>query len=98
MPFALTSGAIAKLDSELGRHRQIPGQAFRLHASSSGEFGLRLDLPDPRDVVLRHEGLPLLVIETALADRLSDAALDVGRGPDEPEWVLVRGAAPRQAT
>ena len=51
---------------------------------------MRLDTPTPEDIVLRHEGTPLLVMESALADELSDAALDVGQGHDEPEWVLVR--------
>jgi len=43
--------------------------------------------------VLRHEGTPLPAFAPGLADRLADAALDVGQAADEPEWVLVRGGA-----
>ena len=52
-----------------------------------------LDTPTPEDIVLSHEGTPLLVVEPGLAERVSDAALDVGQGADEPDWVLVRGVS-----
>jgi hypothetical protein len=91
MPFILTTEAIEKLKIELESMRRKPGSAFRLHTSPSGGFGLRLDEPGPDDVVLRHEGEPLLVVKADLADRLSDAALDIGKNEEEPDWVLVRG-------
>ncbi|MFQ5744576.1 MAG: hypothetical protein ACE5HV_13440 [Acidobacteriota bacterium] len=93
MSLTLTPGAIDKLKTELKLKRSQPQEVFRLLADSSGGFGWRLDRPTPEDIVLRHEGTPLLVVQPALADELSDAALDVGQGPDEPEWVLVRGGA-----
>jgi len=90
MSLTLTPLAIDKLKTELELKRSHPEGVFRLRADSSGEFGLRLDTPIPEDRVLRHEGTPLLVVQPTLADRLSDAVLDVGQGADEPEWVLVR--------
>jgi hypothetical protein len=90
----LTAKAIEKLAAALERARTKPDHVFRLVASSSGAFGMRLDQPMPEDVLLGHNGTPLLAVERELAERLADAALDVGRGDDEPEWVLVRGGDP----
>jgi hypothetical protein len=53
-----------------------------------------LDAVTPEDIVVHHEGMPVLAVQPALAELLSDAALDVGQGDDEPEWVLVRGGTP----
>jgi hypothetical protein len=91
MSLTLTTKAIEKLEVDLERKRTKSTEVFRLMASPSGGFGMRLDEPTPGDVVLRHEGTPLLAVAPGLADRLADAALDVGRAADEPEWVLVRG-------
>ena len=93
MSLTLTEKAIEKLEAELERKRKKPNEVLRLMARSSGGFGIQLDEPTPDDVVLRHEGTPLLVVAPGLADRLADAALDVGQAADEPEWVLVRGWA-----
>lgn len=93
MTLTLTTKAIEKLTADLQRKRTKPNEVFRLMAGPSGDFGLRLDEPAPEDVVLRHAGTALLAVAPELADRLADAALDVGRGADEPEWVLVRGGA-----
>jgi Fe-S cluster assembly iron-binding protein IscA len=89
----LTTKAIEKLETELERKRTRPNEVFRLTASSSGEFAMRLDEPTSDDVVLRHEGTPLLAVAPGLVHRLADAALDVGQAADEPEWVLVRGGS-----
>lgn len=78
-----------KLEADLQRKRTKPTEVFRLKADPSGEFGMQLEQPVPDDVVLRHEGKPLLAAAPQLADRLADAALDIGRAADEPEWVLV---------
>jgi Fe-S cluster assembly iron-binding protein IscA len=91
MSLTLTTKAIEKLEADLERKRTKPNEVFRLMARPSGGFGMRLDEPTPDDVVLRHEGAPLLAVAPRLADRLADAALDVGQAADEPEWVLVRG-------
>jgi hypothetical protein len=40
--------------------------------------------------VLPEDSKPLLAVAAELSDRVADATLDVGRGADEPEWVLVR--------
>jgi Fe-S cluster assembly iron-binding protein IscA len=91
MSLTLTTKAIEKLEADLERKRTNPNEVFRLMAGPSGGFGMRLDEPTPDDVVLRHQGTPLLVVASGLAERLADAALDVGQAADEPEWVLVRG-------
>jgi hypothetical protein len=91
MPLTLTQDAIAKLQRELILRRTRSAEAFRLLATASGGFGMRLDRVRSADVVLHHEGQALLLVGPALADNLSDAVLDVGQGPDEPDWVLVRG-------
>lgn len=94
MPLTLTRKAIEKLSAELERKRSEPDQVFRLTSRASGGFGMRLDAPSPDDVVLPHEGNPLLVVEPVIADDLADAALDAGQASDEPDWVLVRGGTP----
>jgi len=43
---------------------------------------LCLDTPTPEEIVLSHEGTPLLVVEPGLAERVSDAALD------GPAWTV----------
>ena len=93
MSLTLTAKAIEKLEAELESKRTKPNEVFRLTTGPSGDFGMRLDEPTADDVVLRHEGTPLLAVAQGLADRLADAALDVGQSADEPEWVLVRGGA-----
>jgi Fe-S cluster assembly iron-binding protein IscA len=93
MSLTLTEKAIEKLEAELVRKRKRPNEVFRLMARSSGGFGMQLDEATPADVVLQHEGTPLLAVAPGLADRLADAALDVGQAADEPEWVLIRGRA-----
>jgi hypothetical protein len=89
----LTEKAIKKLEDDLESQRKTRSEVFRLMATTTGGFGLRLDEPMPDDVLLRHEGTPLLAVAPGLAEHLADTALDVGRGEDEPDWVLVRGAA-----
>jgi hypothetical protein len=89
----LTTKAIEKLEADLDRMRAKPNEVFRLMASPTGGFGMRLDESTPDDVLLRHEGTPLLAVAPGLAERLADAALDVGQAADEPEWVLVRARA-----
>jgi hypothetical protein len=91
MPLTLTPKAIAKLADELERKRTKLGEVFRLRADAQGDLGMQLEEPAPDDVVLRPTGQPLLALAPGLAERLEDAALDVGRDDDEPDWVLVRG-------
>jgi Fe-S cluster assembly iron-binding protein IscA len=93
MPLTLTDKAMEKLEAELERKRKKPTEVFRLMASQSGGFGMRLDEPAPDDMVLHSGGTPLLAVAPGLANRLADATLDVGQAADEPEWVLVRGGA-----
>jgi hypothetical protein len=90
MPLTLTDQATRKLEAELERKRKRPSDLFRLQENPSGGFGLRLDAARQEDLVLAKKETPLLAIEPELADRLADSALDIGRGPDEPDWVLVR--------
>jgi Fe-S cluster assembly iron-binding protein IscA len=94
MSLTFTPPAIDKLKTELERKRNHSEQVFRLLVDSSGGFRLRLDAVTPEDIVVHHEGMPVLAVQPALAELLSDAALDVGQGDDEPEWVLVRGGTP----
>ncbi len=93
MSLTLTPRAITKLETELERKHRQPTEVFRLLAGSPEGFALCLDTSTPEDIVLSHEGTPLLVVEPGLAERVSDAALDVGQGADEPDWVLVRGVS-----
>ena len=60
MSLTLTTKAIEQLKAELERKRTKPSEVFRLIAGSSGDFEMRLDEPTAEDVVLRHEGTPLL--------------------------------------
>jgi hypothetical protein len=93
MTLTLTPKAIRKLENELEQKRAQKGDVFRLLATTSGGFGMRVDQPLSDDVVLEHDGTPLLAVAPGLAAHLSDTALDVGQGADEPDWVLVRGGA-----
>ena len=84
MSLTPTPRAIAKLETELERKRRQPTEVFRLLAGSPEGFALCLDTPTPEEIVLSHEGTPLLVVEPGLAERVSDAARDVGKGPTNP--------------
>jgi hypothetical protein len=96
MPLTITPVAIEKLKADLAQTREEQEQVFRLVAASTGGFRLRLDVRVPGDIVVRHDGTAVLVLDKTLADAVTDAVLDVGQEPDEPDWVLVRGRSSPQ--
>ncbi len=67
MSLTLTAKAIEKLETELDSKRTRPNEVFRLTTGPSGDFGMRLDEPTADDVVLRHEGTPLLAVAQGLS-------------------------------
>jgi Fe-S cluster assembly iron-binding protein IscA len=73
----VTEQAKKELKELLDKNVDNPEACLRLKTNDDGKLGLGIDVEKPDDQVLEYEGSKLLVMETGLADKLKDAALDV---------------------
>jgi Fe-S cluster assembly iron-binding protein IscA len=68
-----------------------PGARLRLMDRGQGRLGLGVDIESPGDIVLEHDGVRLLLVDSGLASRLEDVTLDVERGDGRAELVISQG-------
>jgi Fe-S cluster assembly iron-binding protein IscA len=69
-----------------------PGARLRLMDRGDGRLGLGIDIESPGDIVLEHDGVSLLLVESGLASRLDDVTLDVENGEGRAELVISQGS------
>jgi Fe-S cluster assembly iron-binding protein IscA len=69
-----------------------PGARLRLMDRGGGRLGLSIDIEAPGDIVMEHDGVKLLLVESGLASRLDDVTLDIERGDGRAELVICQGS------
>jgi Fe-S cluster assembly iron-binding protein IscA len=62
-----------------------PLAGLRLTRRGPGHFALIVDVEEPGDVVVKYEGLKVLLIEEKLVDNLEGITLDIEDTPDGPK-------------
>jgi len=88
MALTVTEQACAELKRMLGSADHEPEQVIRLAPDRPGNYSLTLDTEQEGDQAVEHEGATVLVIESALSERLSGATLDVRQTPEGPSLSL----------
>ena len=85
----ITEHAKHELNRLLEAKVDWPGALLRLIDRGQGKLGLGIDIQKQTDLVIEYEGKKLILVETDLADQLSDITLDVDNTPDGPELVII---------
>ena len=66
-----------------------PGAGLRLTDNvDSGHLALKIDVEEPGDQVVKHEGSKVLLIEERLSNILDGIVIDVDDTPDGPQLVV----------
>jgi Fe-S cluster assembly iron-binding protein IscA len=81
MSLTVTQQAAAALKQYLGTQDREEDQVLRLVSDGEGNHGFSLDTPNPDDQVVEHDGEPVMVIEPAISEDLSDNVLDLKETP-----------------
>ena len=84
----ITERAKQKLKIILTTSADWPDARLRLIDRGQGKLGLGLDIENPDDKIVEHEGKKLLLIESALANNVKRITLDVESTPDGDELVI----------
>ena len=77
-----------ELRNILNAHVDNPQACLRLAADSEGQFGLAIDIEQPGDQVVEHQGSGILVIEEELATTLDGVTIDIKDTGEGPTLVL----------
>ena len=65
-----------------------PRAGLRLHANGSEDFDLTIDIEEPGDRVIRHDGIRVLLVKEELADSLDGITIDVEDTPEGPRLTV----------
>ena len=66
-----------------------PEACLRLRVDDKGNLGLGIDIERPEDKVVEYKGTTLLVVEPALADSLTNIAIDVEDSAEGNQLVII---------
>ena len=66
-----------------------PEACLRLRVDDQGNLGLGIDIERPEDKVVEYQGTTLLVVEPALADSLTNIAIDVEDSGEGNQLVII---------
>ncbi len=69
-----------------------PSTGLRLALVGPDEFGLGVDQEQEGDQVVEHEGAKVLIVETALAEKLDGITIDVHESEAGPKLVMSKTA------
>jgi len=85
----VTERAKEVLKEILDNKVDYPGAGLRLTDSTeSGHLALKIDVEEPGDQVVKHEGLKVLLVEERLSTSLDGIVLDVEDTPDGKQLVV----------
>ena len=84
----VTERAKEILKAILSDHVDNSQASLRLIPDSEGQLGLGIDIEQPEDQVVEHEGSKVLVVEKGLADTLKGVTIDAEDTPEGPELVI----------
>ncbi len=86
---AVTDRAKLELKRLLSASVDHPQARLRLTAKSPDQLGLGVDIENPDDHCVEHEGATVLVVEKELGDKLEGITLDVDDTSQGPQLVIV---------
>jgi hypothetical protein len=84
----VTERAKQELKNILNANVDNPLARLRLAADDQERIGLAVDVEQPGDHVVEHEGSGIMVAEEGLADSLTGITLDVQDTPEGPKLFL----------
>ena len=79
----VTDRATTALQELLTTNQAPPETGVRLTPSGTGNIGMMLDSPHPGDEVIPDEQTPVLIVDGAIADRLTDMEVDYHSSEDD---------------
>jgi len=88
----VTERAKQELKKLLTDNVDNPLAGLRLTSNESQQLGLGLDIEREDDQVVEYDGSKVLIVETGLADNLSEASLDVEDTPEGPKLVIAKNS------
>ena len=86
--FTVTEAARGRLLSKLVGRKAADGEAFRFTRKNGG-WKLRLDLPQPNDTKLVHEGRNVLLLNDDVTQTMTKLTLDVINAETKPRLTLL---------
>jgi Fe-S cluster assembly iron-binding protein IscA len=86
---AVTEEAKKELVKVLADKVDHPEACLRLRVDDKGNLGLGIDIERPEDKVVEYQGSTLLVVDPALADSLTNIAIDVEDSDEGNQLVIV---------
>ena len=86
----VTERARHELKRVLSDNVDNPQAGLRLTTSSTGQFGLGIDIEAPGDQVVEHEGSKVLLVEQELVDQLEGVTIDVEDTPEGPKLAIFK--------
>ena len=88
----VTDRAAAELKRILVASHAPSELGVKLFPDATGDVGMTIAAPKEGDLVLDGEQKPLLIVDSAIVDRVDDAVLDLGRGKENepPQFVIHR--------
>jgi Fe-S cluster assembly iron-binding protein IscA len=81
---AVTERAKQELKKILATHVDYPMAGLRLRRFESDRFALSIDVEEPGDQVVKHEGVKVLLVEKELASALQGTIIDIEDTPEGP--------------
>jgi len=88
----VTEYARQKLKRALRAKVDDPQVGLRLTIRGPGQFGLSIDMEEPGDQVVEHEGSKVLLVGRRLATSLDGVTVDIEDTPEGPQIVVFREA------
>jgi len=81
---AVTERAKQELKKILSAHVDYPMAGLRLSKSEPDRFTLTIDVEEPGDQVVKHEGSKVLLVDKELASALQGTIIDIEDTPEGP--------------
>jgi len=85
----VTEKAKIEMNKVLADKVDHPEACLRLRVDDDGNLGLGIDIERPEDKVVEYRGAILLVVETDLADSLTNISIDVENSDEGNQLVIV---------
>lgn len=86
----VTERAREELKKALEAQPTEAGNGLRLSIVGPDEFGLGVDEEREGDAVIEHDGSKVLIVESALAEMLTDVTIDVHDSEAGPRLVMAK--------
>ena len=81
------------LKQALDANTSDPEQGLRLTITGADQLGLGVDVERPGDQVYEHEGAKVLIVDSNMAEMVSEMSLDIGEKEDGLRLMMVGSVA-----